>query len=245
MSVLLYESRDQIATITINRPEKRNAMSEEVCLKLRDAWQRFQSGDDRVAIITGAGDAAFSGGADLVDTPKAFWQCVPGLGVAVDKPIIAALSGWCVGGAVVLVMMADLAVATQTTRLLYPEAKVGIFGGVMAGLVSRMPHKVAMELMLVGEEMSAQRAYDVGFLNKLVAPGAHLQAAQEYARKISANAPLVLQSIKRFAGATLPRGPAEHFYPEVGRLAAIMSSADKDEGVAAFKEKRKPRFSGR
>jgi enoyl-CoA hydratase len=245
MSVLLYESRDHIATITINRPEKRNALSEEVCVKLRDAWQRFASSEDRVAIITGAGEAAFSGGADLIDTPKAFWQCVPGLGVPVDKPVIAALSGWCVGGAVVLVMMADFAVATETTRLLYPEAKVGIFGGVMAGLVSRMPHKVAMELMLVGEEMSAQRAYDVGFLNRLVPAGKHLGVAQEYARKIAANAPLVLQTIKRFATATLPRGPAEHFYPEVGRLAAIMASADKDEGVAAFKEKRKPRFSGR
>jgi enoyl-CoA hydratase/carnithine racemase len=245
MSVLLYESRDQIATITINRPDKRNAMSEEVCVKLRDAWQRFQSGEDRVAIITGAGDAAFSGGADLVDTPKAFWQCVPGLGVPVDKPIIAALSGWCVGGAVVLVMMADIAVATESARLLYPEAKVGIFGGVMAGLVSRMPHKMAMELMLVGDEMSAQRAYDVGFLNKIVPAGKHIDVAREYAHKISANAPLVLQTIKRFATATLPRGPAEHFYPEVGRLAAIMASADKDEGIAAFKEKRKPRFSGR
>lgn len=245
MSVLLYESRDHIATITINRPEKRNALSEEVCVRLREAWQRFQSGDDRVAIITGAGDAAFSGGADLVDTPKAFWQCVPGIGVPVEKPIIAALSGWCVGGAVVLVMMADIAVATNTTRLLYPEAKVGIFGGVMAGLVSRMPHKIAMEFMLVGEELSAQRAFDVGFLNRMVPPGKHLEAAQDYARKISANAPLVLQTIKRFANATLPRGPAEHFYPDVGRLGVIMASADKDEGIAAFREKRKPRFSGR
>jgi enoyl-CoA hydratase len=245
MSVLLYESRDHIATITINRPEKRNAMSEEVCVKLRDAWQHFAASDDRVAIITGAGEAAFSGGADLVDTPKAFWQCVPGLGVPVDKPVIAALSGWCVGGAVVLAMMADIAVATEDTRLLYPEAKVGIFGGVMAGLVSRMPHKVAMELMLVGDEMSAERAYQIGFINRLVPRGKHVEAAREYAGKISANAPLVLQTIKRFAAATLPRGPAEHFYPEVGRLAAIMASADKDEGVSAFKEKRKPRFSGK
>ena len=245
MSVLLYESRDQIATITINRPEKRNALSEEVCVKLREAWQRFSSGNDRVAILTGAGEAAFSGGADLIDTPKAFWQCVPGLGVELDKPVIAAISGWCVGGGVVLTMMADIAIASETTRLLYPEAKVGIFGGVMAGLVSRMPHKVAMEFMLMGDELSAQRAYEVGFLNHIAPAGKHLEVAQEYARKIAANAPLVVQTIKRFASATLSRGPAEHFYPDVGRLAAIMSSADKDEGVAAFREKRAPKFSGR
>ena len=177
MSVLLYESHDNVATITINRPEKRNPMSDEVCVKLRDAWQRFNASDDRVAIITGAG-ASFSVGADLVDLPKAFWECVPGIGVPVDKPIVAAVSGWCVGGAVVLLMMADLAVATEDARLLYPEAKVGIFGGAMAGLVSRMPHKIAMELMLVGDEVSAKRAYEVGFLNRLVPPGQHLQAAQ-------------------------------------------------------------------
>ncbi|HEY5896173.1 MAG TPA: enoyl-CoA hydratase-related protein [Burkholderiales bacterium] len=245
MSVLLYESKDQIATITINRPDKRNALSEEVCVKLREAWQRFSSGDDRVAIITGAGDLAFSGGADLADLPKAFWQCVPGIGVQVEKPVIAALSGWCVGGGVVLAMMADLAIASKTTRLLYPEAKVGIFGGVMAGLVSRMPHKVAMEFMLMGEELSVQRAYEVGFDNRIVEPGKQIVVAREYAGKIAANAPLVLQTIKRFALATVPQGPAERFYPDVGRLAAIMASADKDEGVAAFRGKRKPKFSGR
>jgi enoyl-CoA hydratase/carnithine racemase len=245
MSVLLYESRDQIATITINRPEKRNAVTEEVSVKLREAWQRFNASDDRVAILTGAGDAAFCGGADLSDLPKAFWKCVPGIGVPMTKPLIAAVSGWCVGGGLVFTMMADMAIGTETAKLYYPEAKVGIFGGVMAGLVSRMPHKLAMEIMLAAEEVSAQRAYEVGFFNKVVPVGQQVEAARQYARKIAANAPMVVSTIKRFADATLPRGPAEHFYPEVGRLGDIMASADLEEGVAAFREKRAPRFTGR
>lgn len=245
MSVVLYESSERIATITLNRPARRNAVDEEMCRQLREAWERFAAGDDRVAIVTGAGDAAFCAGADLADTPKAFWQCVPGLGVPLDKPVIAALSGWCVGGGLVIAMMADLAVATETVRFVYPEAKAGLFGGVMPGLVSRMPHKAAMELMLVGDEMGVERAFQLGFVNRIVPPGAHLEGARDYARRIARNAPLVVQTIKRFAGAALARGPAEQFYPEVARLAAIATSADREEGAAAFRERREPRFTGR
>ena len=245
MSTVLYDSSDRIATITIDRPAKRNAIDEALCQRLREAWQRFAAGDDRVAIVTGAGEAAFCAGADLNDTPKAFWQCVPGLGVPLDKPVVAAISGWCVGGGLVIAMMADLAVATETARFVYPEAKAGIFGGVMPGLVSRMPHKVAMELMLVGDEIGVERAFELGFVNRIVPAGRHLDAAREYAQKIAKNAPLVVQTIKRFADATLARGPAERFYPDVARLGAIAASTDREEGAAAFREHREPRFTGK
>src|SRR5262249_30207009 len=108
--VVLYESAEQIATIIINRPDKRNAINGEVAEALRQAWLRFNASDDRVAILTGAGDRAFSVGADLGDAPE-FWRCTPGVAVPVEKPVIAALSGWCIGGAVCLVTFADLCVA--------------------------------------------------------------------------------------------------------------------------------------
>ena len=94
------------------------------------------------------------------------WHAVPGLGVELDKPVIAATSGWVVGGGFVLVQMADICVASETTRFSYPEVKIGTTGGGISSIVSRMPHKIAMEFLLVGEELSVERAYQIGFVNR-------------------------------------------------------------------------------
>src|SRR5271154_2688965 len=161
---VLYETDGRVALITINRPEKRNALNPAVVEGLHDAWLRFADGPERVAILTGAGGAAFSSGIDLNDVPGDWWRAVPGVGVALDKPVIAATAGWCVGGATVLVAMCDLCIAADNTVFSYPEAKVGYCGGIAANLVSRIPHKVAMEFLLMGRPMSAQRMYDAGFV---------------------------------------------------------------------------------
>ena len=99
------------------------------------------------------------------------WHAVPGLGVELDKPVIAATSGWVVGGAFVLVQMADMCVASETTRFIYPEGKIGTTAGGISSVMARMPHKIAMEFLLVGEEMSAERAYEIGFVNKVAPKG--------------------------------------------------------------------------
>ncbi len=244
-AAVTYRSRDRIAIITINRPEKRTVLTHEVGEGLRAAWLRLNEADDRVAVLTGAGDKAFSAGADLDDPPEV-WRFTPGIGVAVEKPIIAAVDGWCIGGAVVLVQVCDLCVATERARFSYPEAKVGLSGGLISSLVTRMPHKVAMEFILLGEEMSAQRAYEVGFVNKIVPPGEHLEAALAYAEKLKANAPLVLAMLKRFTAQTLPKGPTE--LAGIARRDAdlvVRQSEDFKEGVAAFRERRPPKFVGR
>src|ERR1035437_4502958 len=187
---VLYESRERIATITINRPERLNAINADVETGLAAAWRRLNDSDDLIAILTGSGNKAFSVGKDLqYDATPDYRRFTPGFDIVVCKPIIAAVGGWCVGGALTLVQMCDLCVASENARFTYPEAKLGFAGGLIASLVARMPHKVAMELILLGDEMSAERAYQVGFVNKVVPKGKHLEEAEVYARRLAQNAP--------------------------------------------------------
>lgn len=245
MPVVRYESRDHVAVITMDRAEARNALNNELCTELRAAWLRFRDSDDRVAVLASANDAYFSVGADVKDLPVNMWHAVPGLAVELDKPVIAATSGWVVGGGVVLVQMADLCVASETTRFLYPEARIGTTAGGISSVVSRMPHKVAMEFLLVGDELPVQRAYEIGFVNRVTPPGQHVAGAMQLAGRIAANAPLVVQALKRLAREAMPKGPLETVADVRRLLDEVRDSADVREGVAAFKEKRQPRFEGR
>jgi enoyl-CoA hydratase/carnithine racemase len=244
--LVTYESNDRIATITINRADKMNALSNGVVAELRDAMLRLQQSDDMCAIVTAAGDKAFSVGADLKDPPRdpALWECMPGVGVDVDKPLVAAVSGYCVGGAFCLVQFCDFAVASESADFFYPEAQIGFCGGLIAGLAARLPHKIAMEFMLTGKHFDAQRAYEVGMINKVVPVGEQVEGAMEYARIMRDSAPMVVRTIKRFVRETVvERGPSELSALTQRELLSISRGADQQEGGRAFKEKRKPVFS--
>ena len=245
MTLVRYESSGHVATITMDRGAVHNALNTALCDDLHKAWLQFRDSDDRVAVLASSDEAYFSVGADVKDFPANMWQAVPGLGVELDKPVIAATSGWVVGGGFVLVQMADMCVASETTRFTYPEAKIGITGGGVSSVMARMPHKIAMEFLLVGDELPVDRAYQIGFVNRIAPRGQHVALAREMAEKIAANAPLVVQALKRLAREAMPKGPLETV-AEVRRLLdPVRDSEDLKEGVKAFRERRKPHFTGK
>jgi enoyl-CoA hydratase/carnithine racemase len=244
MGVVTVEERGPVTIVAINRPEKLNAINKAVAIELQQAFAAFDRSGQRVAILTGTGGRAFSAGADVTDLPE-LWRCVPTVGITTEKPIIAAVAGWCIGGGLVMAMMCDLLVAAGNARFSYPEGKVGITGGMIAGLAARIPHKIAMELMLLGEPISAERAYAAGFANRVVADGSEIEEALAMAEKIVDLAPLALATMKRFVNdSVLPKGPAELAARYGAELGAVRNSADAAEGVAAFRERRKPRYGG-
>ncbi len=240
-----YKSHDRIATITIAKPERMNRIDAAVVEGLHQAWRRFMgSEEDRVAILTGAGDKAFSAGADLRSPPNDLYRGIPGVGVPVDKPVVGAVAGWVVGGAMVLTTMCDILIAADTTRFSYPEVKVGFTGGIITNLASRIPHKIAMELLLVGEPIDAKRAYEVGYVNKIVPFAELMPTALDYARRIAATAPLPSRALKRFVAESLPKGPTELAGIARAQTDAIFASEDWAEGRTAFAEKRPPVYRG-
>lgn len=245
MSVVKIEQFEKVTLFTINRPEKHNAICKETALALQQGFEEFDLSDQRVAVITGAGEKAFSAGADVTNLPE-LWRCIPTVGIQTEKPIIAATAGWVVGGSMVLHMMCDLAIAADNTRFSYPEAKLGFTGGMITGLAARIPHKIAMDVILCGEILDAQRAYAAGLVNQVVPLGQQVDVALEKARKLSKASPLVLKTLKRFVTRdVLSQGPSELMARTIRELNVVRESDDQKEGVQAFREKREPVYSGK
>lgn len=247
---VLYEKRGAIAYITLNCQESGNAMSKAIAAELGKIWQDFSSDNDARVAVLGANGKNFCTGINIKEV-VAGWHgegttpAYPGLGVEVEKPIIAAINGYCGGAGLVLAMQCDIRIAEESAQFAYPEARVGASGGVGADLTRYMPIGVAMELLLTGQPISAQRAYELGFVSRIATDGKVMEEASKIAEVVSQNAPLVLRLLKALAYKGTYSAHREEAIVQSQLLAPIINSEDAREGMTAFIEKRRPRFKGR
>ncbi len=254
---LIVERRNRVAIITINRPEKRNALNiqtrEEGAAALEELREDSSVG---VVIFTGAGDKAFVAGADIAEFAgrTAITQREVMLGrslfTAIDvfpKPVIAMVNGYCLGGGCELALACDLRIASETASFGQPEINLGIIpgGGGTQRLTRLVGEGKAMELILTGDIIDARTAFNLGLVN-MVVPAADLEAkTMEIANRISEKSPVALRMAKEAVHAAARSNLDEGLRREVDLFALCFSSEDKDEGVKAFLEKRKPAFKGK
>src|SRR5215831_11540938 len=251
---VLFEGRDDgIAVITLNRPETRNALSHEVRQGLFAAWNRFERDEAlRVAILTGAGDKAFCAGGDLKEmvekglrVPPRDMFPVPGDSIEVSKPTIAAVNGVAFAGGWMIAQACDLCVASTSAKFAITEVKVGRSSPWAAPLIHMIPQRIMMEIILTGKPISAQRAYEIGLVNRLAEPDALLPAALELAAEILDGAPLSVGAAREMVMLATEMGRSAALRAARRVSERVYRSDDAQEGPRAFAEKRRPQWKGR
>lgn len=251
--VISYEVVDGVAWLTINRPQARNALNAAVRQGLFDTVRRF-NGDDsaKVLVLTGAGDKAFCAGGDLKEMAETALSVPPpdfapqfGRNIEVVKPTIAAVNGVAFAGGFLLAQQCDLVIAAEHARFAVSEVKVGRGSPWAVPLSWLLPPRIALQILMTGDPITAERAREVGMVNEVV-PAAELrERTQEIALRIASNAPLSVLAAKRTVYLS-----AQHHLAEAYDLAdeiwePVYLSADAQEGPAAFREKRTPVWKGR
>ena len=255
---ILYEKKGHIALVTLNRPHRLNALHPPAHQELSDAWADYMADDDLwVAILTGAGERAFSAGSDLkYRVGEADEKDLRAPGKRPEhildrcwKPIIAAVNGYAVGGGLELAMRCDVLIAAEHAQFGLPEARRGLLadaGGVIK-LPRRLPYHSAMSLILTGRFISAQEAYRMGLVSEVVPKEALMEAAERWAHEVLECAPLSIQAAKQAVLSTidLPVVEAMGAIEDLECVQRLRASEDYMEGPKAFAEKRKPVWKGR
>jgi enoyl-CoA hydratase len=255
---ILYEKRDGVAVLTINRPKVLNALNRRTLEELDDAVRDFHADDAlRAAVLTGAGDKAFVAGADINELAQLspvggrdyglFGQSVLDRIERGPKPVIAAINGFALGGGCELAMACHLRIAAEGAKLGQPEVKLGLIPGY--GGTQRLARLVgkgrALQLVLMGDHIPAEEAYRIGLVNEVVPPADVRAEAEAWGRKIAANAPLAirfaLEAVNHGLEMTLPEG----LYLEATLFSLCATTEDMKEGTKAFLEKRPPKFVGK
>jgi len=255
---LLYDRRNAIGYVKINRPEKLNALNRKVMEELLDCFQALQKDEEvRVAILTGSGEKAFVAGADINELARQspvegketsqFGQQVFNLIENLGKPVIAAINGFALGGGCELAMACTLRIAAETSRLGQPEVKLGLIPGY--GGSQRLPRLVgkcrALELILTGEPVTAPEAHRLGLVNQVVPAAELLAAAEKLAQKIIVNAPLAIKFALEAVHHGMEMPAAEGQFLEATLFGLCSTTADMKEGTRAFLEKRPAKFTGK
>ncbi|MDX3103774.1 enoyl-CoA hydratase-related protein [Nonomuraea angiospora] len=256
----LVERRDHTMLITFNRPEVRNAVNGALTRAVGEALDEADADTGiRAVVLTGAGDKAFCAGADLKEVArgefstegfKPHWGFAGCVTHPIAKPVIAAVNGFALGGGTEIALWADLVVAAESARFGLPEVKRGIIAGAGGAfrLAAQLPAKVAMEILLTGEPVTAADALRLGLVNRVVPQERVVPAALALAEAIGANAPLAVQASKRIARGIADGTVASEraaWERTAAEGAAIMRSSDAKEGPRAFAEKRAPIWEGR
>jgi len=250
------ERRDQILTITLNRPEVLNAMNPEAHFELDEVFDLYAADPDmHVAIITGAGDRAFCVGTDLKELARTGDHRKPPGGFCgittrfnLYKPVIAAVNGLCLGGGTEIVAACDLAIASDRAEFGLPEPRVGLAalgGGALQRLAREMPMKDAMMLVLTGKRINAREAQRISLINDVVPHNALMDAARKLAGDILACAPLAVQASKQVMLQSRDMALQASMKASYTAARQMLASQDALEGPRAFAEKRQPRWTGR
>jgi E-phenylitaconyl-CoA hydratase len=252
------ELSGHIATITINRPERLNALDAEHYHLLSQAWSTVRDDPEiRVAIVTGTGERSFCAGADiksfvaLEHEAHEFWLTqrdqLINRGLEIWKPVIAAVNGHCLGAGLTLLFATDIRFASPHATFGLPEIKRGVIasnGGTQRAL-AQLPYAIAMELTVTGDPMDAETAARWGLVNRVVPHAELLDTARECAERVAANAPLAVQAAKELAIRSQDMSLADGLRMEQAFLRFLDRTEDVQEGKSAFSERRRPEFRGR
>lgn len=252
-----YEKKDRIALVTINRPEAMNCLNQADVEELGRVWLDFRDDDEMwVGVLTGAGSKAFSAGADLGDLiPKVnagevpLLPTIPGFlkNIKCFKPIIAAVNGFCLAGGTEILLGTDIRIAVEEATFGIPEVKLALFPA--AGSTVRLPRQIpycwAMEMLLVGDPITARQALQIGLINRVVPREELMSTTMDLAQRLCLNGPLAIRAIKEAALRAYDI-PEEHaYFLETSLARQVFGTRDAMEGPRAFLEKRRPVFGGR